>query len=194
MSDTHEHLFDLRRRHLPLIGDVNEDMLLKTLAALEYFESKSTTRPIRISLSTFGGVAYVALAIYDRLRLSPCPIYIEAMGPCMSSGSIILQAAKKRILYPNTRFMMHYGSTAVEEKSTDAIAQISFEKEVDHVVMEDIYLERIHKKLGKKGFSRAQLKKLLSVDTYMTANKVLEMGLADEIKQQQKQRKKRKEK
>lgn len=190
MSDTHEHLFDLRRRHLPLIGEVNEDMLLKTLAAMEYFETKSRTQPIRITLSTFGGVAYVALAIYDRLRISPCPIYVEALGPCMSAGSIIIQAAKKRILYPNVRFMIHYGSTALEEKSTDAIAQISFEKEVDHVVMEDIYLERIHQKLGKKGFSRGQLKKLLSVDTYMTANKVIEMGLADEIKHKHKKKRK----
>lgn len=170
-------IVDLQKRRLTLLGDVDSDMLLKTLLGLDALEKRSRIRGITIVLSTFGGVAYDALAIYDRIRASPCPVTIVGIGSVMSAGTIILQAGKKRLLAPNSRYMMHYGSTAIEEgRVKDAINQIEFEKEVDAVVMENIYLRKMRKK------NRTVIKKLLNSDSFMTAEKAVEYGFADAVK------------
>jgi ATP-dependent Clp protease protease subunit len=176
MSDL--SIIDLQKRRLTLLGDVGEDMLLKTLLGLDALEKRNRSRGITIVLSTFGGIAYDALAIYDRIRHSPCPITIVGVGAVMSSGTIILQAAKNRYLAPNCRFMVHYGTTSInsEEKVTDAINALEFEKTVDQKTMEDIYLRRMKKK------NRATIKKLLSTDSFMTAAQAVEYGFADAVK------------
>ena len=173
-------ILDLKKRRLTLLGDVNEDMLLKTLLSLDALEAKSTTLPITITLSSCGGDAYDCLGVYDRIKSSPCPITIIGIGPVMSSGTIILQAAKRRLLMENVRFMIHYGSIELNEQSAiDATAYVDFEKAFDRPFMEDVYLTGI--KRVRRDFTRTQIKKLLSKDTFMTANQAVEIGLADGI-------------
>lgn len=175
-----EEFLDTPKRRLYLLGDVNEDMLLKTLLAFDLLESRSKTRPINITISTYGGLAYESLGIYDRIRASPCRVKITATGPLMSAGTIILQAGDQRLLTPNVRMMIHYGSTSVdEERAIDAEAQISFEKSTDRPKMEDIYLRGIQRK--SKNFKRTQIQKMLSKDTFLTAEEAVALGLADKV-------------
>ena len=60
----------------------------------------------------------------------------------MSMGSIILQAADKRIMMPNSRFMIHFGSggkyshAKITEKWADESKRICWE-------MENIYIEKL---------------------------------------------------
>lgn len=182
-------ILDLHKRRLTLLGDVNEDMLLKTLLSLDALEARSRTRPITITLSSCGGDAYDCLGIYDRIKTSPCPITIIGTGPVMSSGTIILQAAKRRLLMPNVRFMLHYGSIEINEQSAiDAAAYLDFEKTFDRPFMEDVYLAGVKRK--HKDYTRQQIKKLLSKDTFMTAHQAVELGLADAIYTTKKQKRK----
>lgn len=64
---------------------------------------------IKIIMNTPGGDWYHGIAIYDAIMSCPCPVRIEVIGHAMSMGSIILQAADERILYPNSTIMIHDG-------------------------------------------------------------------------------------
>lgn len=171
-------VFDLKRRRLILIGQVDTDMLRTICIALDKFEAASRTRSIRIILSSEGGESYVSLGIYDRIKASPCKVTIECLGEIMSAGTVILQAASKRLLHFNTRFMIHYGSTSIPDdcNARDAVSQIQFEQYFDNPLLEDIYMARVGKKMP-----RTKLREYLSTNTYLTATRAVELGLADAV-------------
>jgi len=170
---------DIKRRRLTIIGSVDVDMLRAFCIGLDAFEARSKTLPIRIIMSSEGGESYVSLGIYDRIKASPCKVTIECLGEIMSAGTLILQAGDKRLLHPNTRFMIHYGSTSVGDNSNakDAISQIQFEKNFDNPLMEDIYMSRANKKL----LTRPKLREYLNTDSFFTASRAVELGLADAV-------------
>ena len=169
---------DIKRRRLILIGSVDSDMLRAVCVAFDAFEGASRKRPIRIILSSDGGESYISLGIYDRIKASPCKVTIECLGEIMSAGTVILQAAYKRLLHSNTRFMIHYGTTSIREDSNakDAISQIQFEQYFDNPLLEDIYMSRVGKRL-----TRDKLREYLSSDSFFTARRAVELGLADEV-------------
>jgi len=171
-------VLDIKRRRLILIGPVDTDMLRTVCIAFDSFESFSRSRPINITFSSEGGESYVSLGIYDRIKASPCPVIFECLGEVMSAGTVILQAATKRLLHPNTRFMIHYGSTSIPDDSNakDAVSQMQFEHYFDNPLLEDIYMSRAGAKLDRK-----RLREYLSTNSYFTATRAVELGLADSV-------------
>ena len=65
--------------------------------------------PITIYMQTVGGCWWSGMGIYDCIKLSKCKVNIVAHSQICSMGSIIMQAAHKRILMPSCIFMCHYG-------------------------------------------------------------------------------------
>jgi ATP-dependent protease ClpP protease subunit len=105
-------------------GEVNFALQIEALTAFEVLETNYAPEPgrpakehIDVLLTSFGGDLYHSLAIFDRIQQSTVPVHIHVFGPCMSGGSLILQAGTKRILYPSSRLMIHYGFTGDEGTS-----------------------------------------------------------------------------
>jgi ATP-dependent Clp protease protease subunit len=171
-----DNYVDVVRRHIIVMGDVDEAMFMRIMLSLDLLEGQNR-KPITIKLYSSGGEVYAGFGIYDRIKLSPCKITIEGWGQLMSMATVILQAADLRLLSPNARMMIHYGSTEVTGNTKDVIKFTEFVKTVDEPVIEGIYLERIRKK--NKGFTQKQLEKLLSTDTYLLPDRVIGLGLAD---------------
>lgn len=78
---------------------------IKAFICLEHISKQ----PITIFLNTEGGCSYSAFAIYDIIAASQCHVIIKGIGRVWSSGSLIMQAADERILYPHTTMMIHGG-------------------------------------------------------------------------------------
>lgn len=179
-------ILDLKRRRLTLIGGINEDALRTTLVAFDLLEARSRKRPIRLIFSSDGGESHACLGIYDRIKASPCEVTIECFGELYSSGTIILQAGDKRLLHPNTTFLIHYGTTSISANDTapSVLSQVEFEKNIEQPRMEDIYLARTGSKL-----SRAKLREYLNKDSFFTAERAVELGLADAVIKKKKRKK-----
>jgi ATP-dependent protease ClpP protease subunit len=107
-------------------------------------------KPITILMNNPGGDVYHGMAIYDAINTSPCEITINVYAYAMSMGSIILQAADRRIMFPNSRFMIHYGyngqsnHTKIFEKWSDEGKKLNYQ-------MEKIYIERMIEKESIEG-------------------------------------------
>jgi ATP-dependent Clp endopeptidase proteolytic subunit ClpP len=123
------------------------ERLIKGLSFLE----KRSTKPIHILMNNPGGDWYHGMAIYDAIHLSSCHCTIAVYGYAMSMGSVILQAADSRVMMPNSRLMIHYGTDGAygHSKTFEKLAQ---EARRINTEMENIYLDAIMEKDEKMEF------------------------------------------
>lgn len=177
------------------------------IKGLHVLESKNNSE-ITIVMNNPGGEWYHGMAIYDAIQNAKCHCTIKVYGYAMSMGSIILQAADKRILMPNSRFMIHFGGTSFDDASLPLIEKwVNEERRINHD-MENIYLKAMLDKEEKEGHGylskvlskvlgipktlskkpeikkeelRVILKEMLNFDTILTANETVDLGFADEI-------------
>lgn len=134
--------------------------------------------PLTIIMNNLGGDVMHGLAIYDAIRSCRSEVTIKVIGNAMSMGSIILQAADVRIMSPNSVQMIHYGYFGSQGHVKTVYKQADENKRID-AWMEKMYLDKIHEKIPD--FSPQRLKGMLDHDCFLTAQKSIELGLADKI-------------
>lgn len=94
-------------RTIRLFGDVDNEMttkLVKKLSALG-----RTKGEITFLLDSGGGDEDEGWAIYDLIKQARQPTRIIVYGQALSMAAAILQAGKKRLMTPNSSFMIHPG-------------------------------------------------------------------------------------
>lgn len=72
---------------------------------------------ILIHMHTPGGEWRDGMAIFNAVRAIKSPVTILAYGEASSMSGVILQCADKRVLMPDTEFMIHHGSIAIHDNS-----------------------------------------------------------------------------
>jgi ATP-dependent protease ClpP protease subunit len=153
------------------------EMFIKNLHMLEVVNKE----PITIIMNNIGGDEFDGMAIYDAIRASECQVTIKVSGNAMSMGSIILQAADVRLMYPHAKFMIHYGTPVLvnsEGSAQNNYRWIEESKKFDKM-MEDLFLSKIHKKIPD--FKLSSLRKLLEFDTILGAEEALRYNFIDGI-------------
>jgi ATP-dependent Clp protease, protease subunit len=134
--------------------------------------------PITIIMNNIGGDPNHGLAIYDAIKACKTVVTIKVFGNASSMGSIILQAAKKRIMSPNSVQLIHYGDLSLNNHAKVAYKYADENKRLDKW-MEKMYLSKIQAK--HPNYTMAELQKLLAHDTFLTAQESVRLGLADKI-------------
>ena len=134
--------------------------------------------PINVVMNNLGGDEYACFAIVDAIRACRSEVSITALGHAMSAGSIILQAADRRIMGPLSVQMIHYGTWSCDDHSKTFQRWADEGARIDEW-LEEYYLERIQEK--HPDFSLQKLRNMLQHDTFLTSIQSLELGLCDEI-------------
>ncbi len=153
------------------------------LHALEHFyEPKAGETPrehIDIEFVSYGGDLHASFGIFDRITMVSVPVHIYVYGPCMSAGSLILQAATKRFMSPKSSLMLHYGFTADEGTSDPKRLEevLRYHKKLMDTLV-SIYLSSCNKNILTEEILR---NKILPIETYLDAESCLKYGLTDEI-------------
>lgn len=150
------------------------ERVIKNLAILDNLSGEEIT----IIMNNIGGDVIHGMAIYDAIKACASHVTIKVYGHAMSMGSIILQAADERVMAPNSRFMMHYGTFAVDKEAQSAYKWAEESKKFDKW-MENMYLAKIQEK--QPAFKLKTLQKMLSVDTILTPEETIALGLADKV-------------
>jgi len=158
--------------------EVNAMMAERAIKNLHILDSKSS-EPIEIISLNYGGGVLEGMAIYDSIKLCRSSVTMKIFGCANSMGSVILQAADKRLIAPNAEVMLHYGYASYGENHPKAIRNAQKKDRKYDMWMVDLYLEKIREKVPN--FTRAQLDKWLDFDKYMTAEEAIKYGLADAI-------------
>lgn len=150
------------------------ERVIKNLRILDHLNKE----PITIIMNNIGGDEYHCFAMYDAIQACKSYIKIEVFGHAMSAGSIILQAADERIMAPNSRQMLHYGTWGIHDHAKTA-TKWAIEGEKINTWMEKMYLAKIHEK--NPSFTLKKIKNILDHDTFLTAEESVEIGLADKV-------------
>ena len=180
-------------RIVGMYGDVDEAHAAETIHAMlqmketareevqdeETGETITVHKPFEFMISTWGGVAQDAFAIYDIMRMvkETCDIHTFGIGKVMSAGVLLLAAGTKgkRKIGANCRVMLH----GVMGASHGAIHNLENEMEEIRWVQKQ-YIQAL---VAESDMSEKHLKRLLGkkIDVYLTAEEAVDLGIADEI-------------
>ena len=128
---------------------VDHTMAEKMIKALHILNAKSAKK-ITIIMNNPGGDWYHGMAIFDAIANSEAEVEIKVYGYAMSMGSVILQAADRRYMSANSKFMIHYGLEGHFGHSK-IVAKWSDEGKRVNYDMENIYLEKLMEKDAEEG-------------------------------------------
>ena len=132
---------------------------------------------VRISLNTYGGTVTDGLEIVDMVRewnaRRDIKISMIGAGAVYSMGVPIMQAAFRRYSYPNAEYLIHPVSTflyGTREQIEDGLTSV---KNSEAAILNII--------AARSGMSPEDVSGMMRHDSYLTAEKALELGLIDEI-------------
>ena len=130
---------------------------------------------ITVWINSPGGDCVAAAQIYNMLMDYKGNVTVKIDGIAASAASVIAMAGTKVLMSPVSMMMIHnpmtvaFGDSAEMQKAIDMLASVK-----DSI---------INAYEIKTGLSRTKLSHLMDAETWMDANKAVELGFADEIMQ-----------
>jgi ATP-dependent Clp protease, protease subunit len=175
-----ERAFDIYSRLLKeriiFLGDAIEDHVANlVIAQLLYLESEDSEKDISLYINSPGGVVTSGLAIYDTMQYLKAPVSTICIGQAASMGAILLAAGAtgKRYGLPNSRIMIHQGTSGFRGNTPDVEIQV---KEVMHLT------ERLMAILSEHtGQTPEKVRRDSERDYFMGAEEAKAYGLIDEV-------------
>ena len=167
----------LRDRVILLEGEVHDQMANLIVAQLLYLESEDSNKDINLYINSPGGSVTAGMAIYDTIQFITPDVSTIVMGQACSMGSLLAQAGakNKRLILPNARHMIHQPSGGARGQATD------MEIQVKEILEMKRNLTNIYVKHNSKEKTFEELTKDMERDHFMSAQEVVEYGLADRI-------------
>ena len=167
----------LKDRVILLEGEVHDQMANLVVAQMLFLESENPEKDIQLYINSPGGSVTAGMAIYDTIQFIKCDVSTIVMGQACSMGSLLAQAGAKdkRFILPNARHMIHQPSGGARGQATDMLIQVNEILEMKKVLTQ-IYVD--HNSAGK---TFEELAADMERDTYMSAVKAVEYGLADKV-------------
>jgi len=110
----------LKTRTVLIQGAVEEELAERVIAQTLVLDAESHD-PIRVIITTPGGMVDIGFAVHDILRYVQSEIFCIGAGFVASMGVPIMLAAPRqnRMALPNTRFMMHQPAAGIAGPATD---------------------------------------------------------------------------
>ncbi len=125
-----ERMYDIYSRLLKdriiFLGTPIDSQVANTVVAqLLLLDSQNPDQEIQMYINSPGGEVYAGLAIYDTMRYIKAPVSTICVGIAMSMGSVLLMAGDKgkRLALPNSRIMIHQGSSGFRGNTPDVEVQ-----------------------------------------------------------------------
>jgi ATP-dependent Clp protease, protease subunit len=175
-----ERAFDIYSRLLKdriiFLGDAIEDHVANLIIAqLLFLESEDPEKDIQLYINSPGGVVTSGMAIYDTMQYLRAPVSTICIGQAASMGAVLLAAGAKgkRYALPNSRIMIHQGSSGFRGNTPDVEIQM---REVMHLTdrLMGILAEHTGNPVDK-------VKRDSERDKFMSSDEAKEYGLIDEV-------------
>lgn len=166
----------LKKRQLALFGEIDgkEDDYIRD--GLLWLNCESAAEPILLWIDSPGGRTFPALAIYDRIRLSPAPVFGLVASIAASGASLVLQACHTRVALPHSRIHLH--GVTFREVPLQLFLEES-QKFTDEGRRLQDYVFGVYER--RSGKSRQEIEQLSKEEKPLFAEQALEFGLVDRI-------------
>ena len=166
---------EMAERTLFLNGTIAEESWFDDDVTPQLFKNElmSGSGNITVWINSPGGDCVAAAQIYNMLMDYKGDVTVKIDGIAASAASVIAMAGTKVLVSPVSMLMIHNPMTAAfgnSEEMQRAIEMLGSEKD-----------SIINAYEIKTGLSRAKLSRLMDAETWMDANKAVELGFADGI-------------
>lgn len=195
VSDVQSYGIDVKNREIYLHGylsNSDEDPGVDYKMAATFYKNirvldQISKEPILIHMHSIGGSWNDGMAIFDAIQLAKSYVTIISYGQAESMSSIILQAADKRVMMPNSYFMCHFGSSGYSGNYLDVQKGAAFEKRITELML-DIYTQScLNGKYFKEQYTEPTFEKVKNYlkrkfkdgDWYLDANESVYYGFSD---------------
>lgn len=126
---------------------------------------------IELEINSYGGDVFAGIDIMNTLRGHKGNVTVTITGIAASAASVICMGADKIRMYSNTQLMVHNAWTIVAGNAKELRKAADDLESIGESVLAS-YTHRIDADTAKK---------LLDEESYLSATKAVELGLADEI-------------
>ncbi|MDD4688517.1 MAG: Clp protease ClpP [Eubacteriales bacterium] len=162
-------------RVLFLNGTIAEDSWFDDDVTPQLFKDElfSGNGDVTVWINSPGGDCVAAAQIYNMLMDYKGNITVKIDGIAASAASVIAMAGTKVLMSPVSMLMIHNPMTIAFGNSTEMQKAISMLDEVKESIINAYEI--------KTGLSRTKLSHLMDSETWMDANKAVELGFADDV-------------
>lgn len=162
-------------RTLTINGTIAEESWFDDDVTPELFRNElcAGDGDITVWINSPGGDCIAAARIYNMLTEYTGHVTVKIDGLAASAASVIAMAGDKVLVSPVSMIMIHNPATIAMGDHTDMQKAIDMLNEVKESIM-NAYA-------AKTGLSRAKLSRLMDEETWMNANRAVELGFADGI-------------
>lgn len=166
---------------------VDYNLSQRFIKNLDYLNSLNSN-DITVKMMNPGGDWNHGMAMYDAMYYSTSPVTVIMYAYAASMGSIIPQAATKRIIMPSCDFMIHYGTTGGRGDTREVESMIEHYKQSKDQMIQ-IYAKRCCEGpfAQEKNMTETKMfnyiKRKINNDTawWMTAKEAVYYGFMDEV-------------
>jgi len=173
-----DYIIDKEERIFWLEGEINDETMILIRYIINWNRedegiNPKERRPIRIMFDSNGGSLSVCYSIYDAILASKTPVYGVAVGFTASAAAVIFLATHKRFLFPHSYLLFHQGSASLGGGYSEVVLAMENYREQVNDISKII--------LTRTNLSKKQVNKKIQDDWYITGQKAIKQGFADEI-------------
>lgn len=128
---------------------------------------------ISVYINSYGGEVAQGIAIYNTLKRHKAKVTTYVDGFACSIASVIAMAGDVRKMYSNSLLMIHNAWTTASGNVNDLLKTAEDLKTINEATKQ-AYLEVVN-------ISEEELTAMLDAETWITADKAVEMGFATEV-------------
>lgn len=160
-------------RTLFLNGVIAEESWFEDEVTPQLFKDElmGCTGDITLWINSPGGDCIAASQIYNMLTEYQGKVTVKIDGIAASAASVIAMAGNEVLMSPVSTMMIHNPATIAFGDHTDMQKAIDMLNEVKESIINAYAI--------KTGLSRSKLSHLMDAETWMNANKAIELGFAD---------------
>lgn len=168
-----------------LFGAINDERAAGICERIIQANLEGEVPHIQLIINSPGGSLTAGFAIIDIMEWSQIPIYTTGIGMIASMGLLIFMAGDKgrRVLTPRTSILSHRYSAWAVGTHSDLVATRK-EQDLAHNRIVNHYIQHTAVKT-EEDLNKALLR---DVDTWLTAEETVRLGIADIIQKDRKAR------
>ena len=171
---------ETQERVLELYGTIAEESWFDDDITPAMFREElfSGNGPVTVWINSPGGDCIAASQIYTMLMDYKGDVTVKIDGIAASAASVIAMAGTKVLMSPTAMMMIHNPATIAMGDHEDMQKAIEMLDEVKESIINAYEI--------KSGQSRAKISHLMDAETWMNANKAVELGFADGVLEDEK--------
>ena len=164
----------LARRELSVTGQVTSEMAFDICQQLLQLEHADAAAEVTLYEASPGGSVSAGLAIVDTMRTVSCPVRTVCLDTAASMGAIIFVCGDRREMFPHAELMIHdpliqnAGGSALSVQETSR-RLMGLRRTLSQILAD------------RSGLSVKRVQTLTAKDTFLTAERAVELGFADAI-------------